>query len=457
MSRIAIGRLGAAGVDAAEAVVQVNPMTGRPLRPYDSPDGRSITVNSTMGVLFSDDFGGSAIDAASRWDAYDGGLGAVTLGDGTAQGPIGSGVTMAANGGTVSVGSSNLVIGMPAVANVEYWLLSKAIFAGSEDLLFTLTKSVSSANNSLFVGLVEVDPVSGYPLANPNLAADFTNRGGAELGKSAVNTAYNVECVADSSGVVASSATASPGAAAQSFALGNEVFIEFEAVDVIASTVVPDSITGRAAAPARVSSQCPNDGRAYKLLIRARNIGATAVTFSIGRVLVKDGQEFRAEVSSGRGDLIAQKALAVNPIGAIAANATLQAGAAVIGALAAPAAADNTNTPTVAKVLSAASTNATSLTSVVSRLMGGVLANTSAAFKFFRLYNKASAPTVGTDAPLFNIAIPPGASVNLGDVVPPAIGKRFSTGLAYAITGAAPDLDNTAVAANDVVGVLFYL
>jgi hypothetical protein len=65
-----------------------------------------------------------------------------------------------------------------------------------------------------------------------------------------------------------------------------------------------------------VATQCPNDGKQYKLLIRAMNLAANAVTFTIQRILMKDGQEFRVEVSSGRGDNAGQKALAVNVTGA---------------------------------------------------------------------------------------------------------------------------------------------
>ncbi len=319
MSRLVPGAAPAA-VDAADCVVLVDPRTGRPMWPYASPDGRSVNVASTMGVLFSDDFGGSAIDPA-RWTVLDGGQGAVTLASGAQQAAIGSGVTLAGNGGSVSVSGSALTIAMPAANNIEYWLMSNAVFAGSEDLLVILTKSAASANNSLFIGLVEVDS-SGNALLNPNLAGDFTNRGGVEFARTASATAYQCEAVADSSGVAA---TGTAGVAAQSFVTGNEVVIEFEAMDIIASTVAPDSIGGRVSTPARVASQCPNDGKQYRLLIRARNLAATAVTYVIQRILMKDGQEFRVEVSSGRGDFIGQKAAAVNIAGGVTGASALSA------------------------------------------------------------------------------------------------------------------------------------
>lgn len=105
-----------------------------------------------------------------------------------------------------------------------------------------------------------------------------------------------------------------------------------------------------------------------------------------------------------------------------------------------------------AKVASAASTNATSVKASEGRVMGWSLTNTTASFKYFRLYNKASAPTVGTDSPVLVVGLPPN-STTISD---PVCGMAFATGIAYAITGAVADLDATVTAANDVVGGLFY-
>ena len=39
-------------------------------------DGRGIRIVSSVGTLFSDDFGGSALDTANNWTVLDGGLSA---------------------------------------------------------------------------------------------------------------------------------------------------------------------------------------------------------------------------------------------------------------------------------------------------------------------------------------------------------------------------------------------
>jgi hypothetical protein len=130
----------------------------------------------------------------------------------------------------------------------------------------------------------------------------------------------------------------------------------------------------------------------------------------------------------------------------------LGASANLIGDVGVQYRASATGGATVAKILSAASTNATSVKATSGRVVGYHLTNTTAAIKYFRLYNLAVAPTVGTSAPLSVIPI----SANSSAIVSIPGGIAFATGISYAITGAAADLDATAVAANDVVGSIFY-
>lgn len=101
-------------------------------------------------------------------------------------------------------------------------------------------------------------------------------------------------------------------------------------------------------------------------------------------------------------------------------------------------------------VSSAATTNATSGKASSGTVYSIDCLNTSAAVKFLKLYNKATAPTVGTDTPVLTIALPPN---NVAKAMTFHQGMYFSAGIAYAITGAAADADATAVAAGDVVGL----
>ena len=108
------------------------------------------------------------------------------------------------------------------------------------------------------------------------------------------------------------------------------------------------------------------------------------------------------------------------------------------------------------KLISAGSTNATSVKASAG-VVGLILAiNSNAAVRYLKLYNKASAPTVGTDVPVLTIPIPAsttgaGVSVPIG-----APGLLFTTGIAFALTTGVLDGDTGAVGANDVVVNLGY-
>lgn len=137
--------------------------------------------------------------------------------------------------------------------------------------------------------------------------------------------------------------------------------------------------------------------------------------------------------------------------GAVAINAALPAGAAKVGDVGAQVTANATGAGVIAKVLSAASTNATNVKASAGRLYGVHLGNTSAAWKYLKLHNTAAAPTPGAGVVAI-IAIPPGGQVSVGFDV----GIGFATGIGYTITNLSPDADVTAVAAGDVVGTLVF-
>ena len=86
------------------------------------------------------------------------------------------------------------------------------------------------------------------------------------------------------------------------------------------------------------------------------------------------------------------------------------------------------------------------------RLYGWHFANVALSTRVIRFYDKASAPTVGTDVPLFVIVIPTLQTVDHAAV----IGRIFTNGIAYSVTAAVADLDATATAVNDVLGSFLY-
>ena len=106
------------------------------------------------------------------------------------------------------------------------------------------------------------------------------------------------------------------------------------------------------------------------------------------------------------------------------------------------------------RIKSAATTNATSAKVGAATLKVLSLHNNSAAAKFVKFYDKASAPVVGTDVPVFTVALAVNESRDLV-----AIGGiwQFTLGIAYAITNLVADTDTTAVALDDVHGSIAWL
>ena len=102
------------------------------------------------------------------------------------------------------------------------------------------------------------------------------------------------------------------------------------------------------------------------------------------------------------------------------------------------------------RVQSAATTNATLVKTGSTIAFCGMVGNNGAGNAYLKFYNKATAPVVGTDVPFATFLIPPSRNTEI------ELNYGFSSGLGYAITGAAADADTTAVLVNQVTGVLFY-
>lgn len=103
---------------------------------------------------------------------------------------------------------------------------------------------------------------------------------------------------------------------------------------------------------------------------------------------------------------------------------------------------------TASRVNAAASTNATSLKASAGQLYTIDVFNAAAYNVFLKLYNKASAPTVGTDTPVMTIPVQAGGGYS--KTWP--MGLPFATGIAYAITKLQADSDTTVVVAGDLTG-----
>jgi hypothetical protein len=106
-----------------------------------------------------------------------------------------------------------------------------------------------------------------------------------------------------------------------------------------------------------------------------------------------------------------------------------------------------------ARIAAAATNNATSVKASAGAVAGWSLYNNAAAARFVKLYDKATAPTCGTDTPVLTIGLAAsGGRAEFNSDV----GQGFATGIAYCIVTGIADADNTATAANDVHGALLF-
>lgn len=101
---------------------------------------------------------------------------------------------------------------------------------------------------------------------------------------------------------------------------------------------------------------------------------------------------------------------------------------------------------------SAASTNGALILTGTSGLHAFYATNTGAAAAYVKLYNKSTAPTVGTDVPAMILPVPAAVAGVPGVATLPIgfNGFRFALGLGIAVTGGAADADTAAVAAGQV-------
>lgn len=110
----------------------------------------------------------------------------------------------------------------------------------------------------------------------------------------------------------------------------------------------------------------------------------------------------------------------------------------------------------ISRRLSAGSTaDAINAKASAGQVYGLIVTNINLSYRVVKLYNKASAPTIGTDTPVCTFIIP-GNTAGAGMVSYFPDGIAFATGISYGITTGIPDNDTGAPSANEVVVNLFY-
>lgn len=370
---------------------------------YDAGDDM-VKVKSVQ-KKFRDSFVGSSLNSA-KWDSQIG------------------------TGGAITVGSGTLTLGSGTTANAETWVLSKETFTIPFRVNVGMTLSQRIANQTFIVEAVSVNAATGLPDGLHCVALLFD-------GTTATQAKYRVQ----------NSGATPLDSAAQTFptsASGGFFEIEPFADECWFHGGTLDATSGRANSYRR-HQQIPDPNAVFKIRLRWLN-GGTAPASNTNAVFqyitVQDYAELTAEITAGRGQTVAGQGIGVNVIGTVPVSGTVTANQGTLV------------TPTASNINSAATTNATSVKASAGTVYSVTASNTSASPRYVKLYNKASAPTVGTDVPVLTIPVPAGGAIN----VPfGATGHRFATGIALAITANAADSDTTAVVASEVKVATAYI
>lgn len=106
--------------------------------------------------------------------------------------------------------------------------------------------------------------------------------------------------------------------------------------------------------------------------------------------------------------------------------------------------------------LSAASTNSTNVKAAPGQVFQVVAINTTSTLYYLKFYDKATAPTCGTDTVTQTYPVPgSSAATGGGFVIPIPFGMNFANGIGFCLTGAVADNDTTSAATGVVINLLY--
>ena len=111
--------------------------------------------------------------------------------------------------------------------------------------------------------------------------------------------------------------------------------------------------------------------------------------------------------------------------------------------------ADTTGGWTPTHLISAATTNATTVKASAGQVGYIICSNLNASARYLKLYDKASAPTVGSDTPVFTEVLP-GSTTGGGIALNIPAGIAFANGISFALTTGIADADTGAVSASEI-------
>lgn len=349
-------------------------------------------------------------------------------------------------------GSRYLKISSGANANSETIIRSRVMFQGPVKLAFSLTSSQSIINSECHVEIVEVDPVTGDLITDTSIfnSPNFNNaRNGFGLvfeGTSQSNSKLKLrgqgvsEYLNASTSLGTNSRVASGTTPNFTAPTITELLLQTEIASVNVRAVDSSAVS---TVNLTRTSYVPNPDRYYSIQIRVKNLATAPVSntdWRIHFVRLLDASRLSVDFGMIGGS---DAAMLAPPVRVISAPSTTISGSVTASPIV---------PPTQYFLNSAASTNGALILTGTSGLTSMYCTNTGASVAFVKLYNKATAPVVGTDIPEMIIPIPPMVG-GVPGVANPAIGYtplRFLLGLGIAVTGGMEDTDVTPVAAGQV-------
>jgi len=358
-------------------------------------------------------------------------------------------------GGAVAGSSPYLNIASGTTAASKTIILSRATFSMPLDLRYQLSASQRIANNHLIIGFVQVDEAGALVADTTYATADeILNARNAVYHKHDGTTATTAQLRVRAAGSALDTLANAFGTGFTTVATGTGP--NFIAATTYGLMLERDRISARSWGQNVITNTggqfaydrlLVNPNRLYKLCIIVENVAApaTSTDWRLHLINVLDATRFDISPrSAGAADLA--KAFPVT--GTVVVGSGTVTSVTTSGTPLAPA------TPYILNSL--ATTNGALILTGTSGLHAFYATNTGATAAFVKLYNKATAPTVGTDVPAMIIPVPAAVAGVPGVATLPIghNGFRFALGLGIAITGAAADADTTAVAAGQVKVIL---
>jgi hypothetical protein len=337
--------------------------------------------------------------------------------------------TITQGAGAISESAGTLTLGSGTTANNTTSLLSTQTFSFPAKVAIGLLLSQRIANQSFFVELVSIDAGTGEPNGLETAAFVFD-------GTTAAQAKHHVTTGALPLNQSAASTYPSTDTTTKLF----EIEASTDEVWFHGSGAL-DQVSARLNSY-RMQLKSPNPNAIYKLRLRWLN-GATAPASNTNALVtflsVIEYEELVTEILSGRGNSIAGNAVSVMVAGGTVTSSGTTSNTPLFPA---------TGAPTVSATWPAA---AVALKTSAARLYGISAYNSTAATRYLRLFNKASAPTLGTDIPVMVVAIPAGSSKEIT-----LHGVSFSLGIGIAVTTDAAQLASTLATAGDVQASINY-